>query len=41
MNIWLSNQACGVFPCQEEKENNTDRNAKRKGYIDVYTVVTE
>lgn len=21
MNIWLSNQACGVFPCQEEKDN--------------------
>lgn len=37
MNIWLQNQACGIFPCQEEKENA----AKRKGYIDVYTVVTE
>lgn len=23
MNIWHSNQACGVFPCQEEKENAT------------------
>lgn len=47
MNIWLSNQACGVFPCQEEKEttqqlnNSTDRSVKRKGYVDVYTVVTE
>jgi hypothetical protein len=40
MNIWLSNQGCGVFPCQEEKEN-TDRNVKRKGFVDVYTVVTE
>lgn len=38
MNIWLSNQQCGVFPCQEEKESGSQ---KRKGYIDVYTVVTE
>jgi hypothetical protein len=47
MNIWLSNQNCGVFPCQEEKEsgqqfNSQDRQGKRKGqYVDVYTVVTE
>lgn len=21
MNIWLQNPSCGIFPCQEEKEN--------------------
>lgn len=31
-----------MFPCQEEKESvNLERGYKRKGYIDVYTVVTE
>ena len=33
-----------MFPCQEEKETNPptpERAAKRKGYADVYTVVTE
>lgn len=39
MNIWLQNSLCGIFPCQEEKENQSG--VKRKGYIDVYTVVTE
>lgn len=22
LNIWLSNQNCGVFPCQEEKDES-------------------
>ena len=43
MNIWLQNSQCGIFPCKEEKENVVTGNGsvKRKGYIDVYTVVTE
>lgn len=43
MNIWLQNPQCGVFPCKEEKENLVAQqgSVKRKGYIDIYTVVTE
>jgi hypothetical protein len=41
MNIWIQNQQCSIFPCQEEKESAPAGGVKRKGYIDVYTVVTE
>jgi hypothetical protein len=45
MNIWLQNPQCGIFPCKEEKENISTNasgaSVKRKGYIDIYTVVTE
>lgn len=41
MNIWIQNQQCGIFPCQEEKDNAQLGGSKRKGLIDVYTVVTE
>lgn len=43
MNIWSQNAQCGIFQCKEEKENIPIGNGsvKRKGYIDVYTVVTE
>jgi hypothetical protein len=42
MNIWHQNSACGVFPCQEEKETQaTATSVKRKGYINIFTVVTE
>jgi hypothetical protein len=39
MSTWPQSQSCGIFPCQEEKE--AAGGTKRKGYIDVFTVVTE
>ena len=47
MNIWSNSQdpaqhqSCGIFPCQEEKEQSSQGGPKRKGLIDVFTVVTE
>ena len=47
MNIWQGSsdpeqqQTCAVFPCKEEKESAPPGGPKRKGYIDVYTVITE
>ena len=42
MNIWHQNQVCGVFPCKEEKElMATPTQGKRKGFINVFTIVTE
>jgi hypothetical protein len=42
MNIWHSNPACGIYPCKEEKETAATKNsAKRKGYINIFKIVTE
>ena len=42
MNIWHQNQACGVYQCKEEKETAATQNAaKRKGYINVFMIVTD
>jgi hypothetical protein len=41
MNIWHSNPACGVFPSQEEKQFAGGQGTKKKGFADVFVVVTE